>query len=302
MAWEFNDAERTECKRLLLWGLEEDLGRVGDLTSKAVIPADAKGAAVVVARRAGVVAGLPALPLLVRMQGFGVEVELLKSDGPVNAGDRLARYRGSLRGILAIERLGLNFLYRLSGVATLTAQFVAAVRGRLSSRGMQVQVCDTRKTTPGWRRLEKYAVRVGGGTNHRVGLFDAVLIKDNHLAGLAEQGGDPIETAVNAARSMSSSGITVEVEVDDLEQLKRALSVAPDYILLDNMSPDVLRQAVAMRDQSASSCLLEASGGVTLETIASIAETGVDRISVGALTHSAVGFDVALDYEKNPTA
>ena len=187
MAWDFNDAERTECKRLLLWGLEEDLGGVGDITSKAVIPPDAMGTAVVVARRAGVVAGLPALPLLTRLQEFGVEVAQLKSDGPVNAGDQLARYRGSLRGILAIERLGLNLLYRLSGVATLTAAFVAAVGTRRSSRDKPVQVCDTRKTTPGWRRLEKYAVRVGGGTNHRIGLFDAVLIKDNHLAGLADK-------------------------------------------------------------------------------------------------------------------
>jgi nicotinate-nucleotide pyrophosphorylase (carboxylating) len=297
MAWDFNDAERSECKRLLLWGLEEDLGRAGDITSKAVIPADAKGAAVVVARRAGVVAGLPALPLLTRMQDFGVEVELLKSDGPVNAGDRLARYRGSLRGILAIERLGLNFLYRLSGVATLTAKFVAAVGGRLSSRGKPVQVCDTRKTTPGWRRLEKYAVRVGGGTNHRVGLFDAVLIKDNHLAGLAEQGADPIETAVNAARSMHPTGITIEVEVDSSEQLKRALAVGPDYVLLDNMSLERLREAVEIRNRAESTASLEASGGVKLETIAAIAETGVDRISVGAMTHSAVGFDVALDYD-----
>src|SRR5262245_29106299 len=162
MAFDFNDAERAECKRLLLWGLEEDLGRAGDITSKATIPVDAKGAAVVVARKAGIVAGLPSLPLLTRMQGFGVAVEILRPDGPAAAGETLARYRGSLRGILAIERLGLNMLYRLSGVATLTAQYVRLVGDRRSSRGAPVQVCDTRKTTPGWRRLEKYAVRVGG--------------------------------------------------------------------------------------------------------------------------------------------
>jgi nicotinate-nucleotide pyrophosphorylase (carboxylating) len=298
MAWDFNDAERSECKRLLLWGLEEDLGRAGDVTSKAVIPADAKGAAVVVARRAGVIAGLPALPILARMQGFGVDVESLRSDGPVDKGDKLARYRGSLRGILAIERLGLNLLYRLSGVATLTARYVAAVGDRRSSRGEPIQICDTRKTTPGWRRLEKYAVRVGGGANHRMGLFDAVLIKDNHLAGLAEQWANAIETAVQAARTAHPNGMTIEIEVDSLEQLERALAVHPDYILLDNMTPDGLREAVAVRDRSgATDTLLEASGGVNLDTIASIAETGVDRVSVGALTHSAVGFDVALDYD-----
>jgi len=302
MAWEFSDVEKTECKRLLLWGLEEDLGRAGDITSKAVIPPDAKGSAVVVSRQSGVVAGLPALPILARMQDFGVEIELLKTDGPVKSGDRLARYRGSLRGILAIERLGLNFLYRLSGVATLTAQFVAAVGGRLSSRGKPVQVCDTRKTTPGWRTLEKYAVRVGGGVNHRVGLFDAVLIKDNHLAGLAEQGADPIKTAVAAARPMYPIDVTIEVEVDNLDQLRQALAAAPDYVLLDNMPLPMLREAVQIRDRLESTVLLEASGGVTLDTIGAIAETGVDRISVGALTHSAVGFDVALDYEKIPKA
>jgi len=301
MAFDFSDAERTECKRLLLWGLEEDLGRAGDVTSKTTIPADAKGAALVVARQSGVVAGLPAFPLLTRMQGFGVDVELLRSDGPVSAGEKLARYRGSLRGILAIERLGLNILYRLSGVATITAQYVAAIAGRLSSRGAPVQVCDTRKTTPGWRRLEKYAVRVGGGSNHRMGLYDAILLKDNHLAGLAEQGSDPIETAVRAAREAFPANMTIEVEVDDLAQLERALAMAPDYILLDNMSPDRLRQAVALRDRSGAPSLLEASGGVTLETIPAIASTGVDRISVGALTHSAPGFNLALDYEQSPS-
>jgi nicotinate-nucleotide pyrophosphorylase (carboxylating) len=299
MAADFNDAERTECKRLLLWGLEEDLGRAGDITSKAVIPSAAKGAAVVVARKAGVVAGLPALPLLTRMQGFGVEVELLKSDGPVAAGDKLARYRGSLRGILAIERLGLNVLYRLSGVATLTSKYVAAVEGMLSARAKSVEICDTRKTTPGWRRLEKYAVRIGGGTNHRMGLFDAVLIKDNHLAGLAEQDGNPIETAVKMAREAFPSGVVVEIEVDSLDQLRRALLVNPDIVLLDNMNVETLADAVKLRNELNSTALLEASGGVNLEVIRDIAVTGVDRISVGALTHSAVGFDVALDYERS---
>lgn len=294
---EFNDAERCECLRLLQWGFEEDLGPIGDITSQSVIPADAHGAAVVVARRSGFVAGLPALPMLAAMREFNVHVDLLKSDGPVAAGDKLARYRGSLRGILAIERLGLNMLYRLSGVATLTSHYVAAVAGIKSSLGRPVEVCDTRKTTPGWRRLEKYAVRIGGGMNHRMGLFDAVLIKDNHLAGLAEQGADPIGTAVGKARAMFPSGIVVEIEVDSLEQLRRALATNPDIVLLDNMKPPMLAEAVAIRNAAKSQASLEASGGVNLSTIAPIAATGVDRISVGALTHSAVGFDVALDYE-----
>jgi nicotinate-nucleotide pyrophosphorylase (carboxylating) len=293
----FNDAERDECQRLLQWGLEEDLGAAGDVTSQSVIPADANGAAVIVARMPGVVAGLPSLPMLATMRDFNVHVDLLKSDGRVAAGDKLARYRGSLRGILAIERLGLNMLYRLSGVATLTSRYVAAVDGLKSSRGKPVDVCDTRKTTPGWRRLEKYAVRIGGGTNHRMGLFDAVLIKDNHLAGLAEQGADPIGTAVGKAREMFPSEIVVEIEVDSLEQLRRALATNPDIVLLDNMKPAMLAEAMAIRNAAKSPALLEASGGVNLSTIAAIAGTGVDRISVGALTHSAVGFDLALDYE-----
>jgi nicotinate-nucleotide pyrophosphorylase (carboxylating) len=199
----------------------------------------------------------------------------------------LATVTGPLRAILAAERTALNFLQRLSGVATLTHKFVAAIEG------FRTQVLDTRKTTPGWRRLEKYAVRAGGGTNHRFGLHDAILIKDNHLAGL---GGD-VRRAVEAARAATGNGrVPVEVEVDTLEQLESALSARADIVLLDNMTLDQLRSAVEHRDSIAPEVKLEASGGVTLTTVRDIAATGVDRISVGAITHSAPALDIGLDF------
>jgi nicotinate-nucleotide pyrophosphorylase (carboxylating) len=194
--------------------------------------------------------------------------------------------------LLMMERTALNFLQRLSGIATLTARFVAEVAGT------KAVILDTRKTTPGWRALEKYAVRCGGGTNHRFGLYDAVLIKDNHLAWLAE-GGDPIGRAVAAARAGAPKGNKfIEVEVDTLEQLDRALEVGPDIILVDNLGPEKLAEAVRRRDAKAPGILLEASGGVTLETVRGLALTGVDRISVGALTHSAPALDIGLDFDR----
>ncbi|MGL5096046.1 MAG: carboxylating nicotinate-nucleotide diphosphorylase, partial [Planctomycetia bacterium] len=178
------------------------------------------------------------------------------------------------------------------GVASLTARYVAAVAQAPNNRAV---VCDTRKTTPGWRLLEKYAVRVGGGTNHRFGLYDGVLIKDNHLAALARKHFNPIRVAVERARTANPPGTVVEVEVDTLEQLDQALAVVPDIVLLDNMPPAMMREAVARRDAVAPTVLLEASGGIHLETVAVVAATGVDRISVGALTHSAPALDLALD-------
>jgi nicotinate-nucleotide pyrophosphorylase (carboxylating) len=205
----------------------------------------------------------------------------------VERGTTLATVAGSLRGILAAERTALNFLQRMSGVATLTRKFVDA------AAGFKVKLLDTRKTTPGWRLLEKYAVRCGGGTNHRMGLYDGILIKDNHLAGL----GGSVRKAVEQARAYpGNAGLPVEVEVDTLEQLEVALAVRADIVLLDNMTLEQLRLAVARRDAIASGVLLEASGGVNLTTVRDIAATGVDRISVGAFTHSATALDIALDY------
>jgi len=193
-----------------------------------------------------------------------------------------------LRALLVAERPALNFLQRLSGIATLTRRYVDAVAGT------RPQILDTRKTTPGWRLLEKYAVRTGGGHNLRLGLFDGILIKDNHLAGL---GGD-VKKVIRLARSLpANAGLPVEVEVDSLDQLAVALAEKPEIVLLDNMGPDLLRKAVAMRDSNSPTTLLEASGGVTLDTVRPSAETGVDRISVGALTHSAPALDIALDYQ-----
>ena len=199
----------------------------------------------------------------------------------------IATVSGSLRSILAAERTALNFLQRLSGIASLTRKFVEA------AAGYRAKILDTRKTTPGWRLLEKYAVRMGGGINHRMGLFDAILIKDNHLAGLK---GD-LRKAVEMARSYpGNAGLPVEVEVDSLGQLNDALAVRAEIVLLDNMNLDELRSAVVQRDAVAPGVLLEASGGVNLFTVRDIASTGVDRISVGALTHSAPALDIALDY------
>jgi nicotinate-nucleotide pyrophosphorylase (carboxylating) len=205
----------------------------------------------------------------------------------VRPGDPLLRLSGGARGILSAERVALNFVQRLSGVATLTRRFVEAIGPS------KAKILDTRKTTPGWRRFEKYAVVCGGGTNHRFGLFDMVLIKDNHLAALRDQAPNPIAAAVSRARARYPH-LRVEVEADDLRQVEQALAAGADVILLDNMRPADLRQAVALVGGRAKT---EASGGVTLETVAAIAQTGVDFISVGALTHSARAVDIALDLE-----
>src|SRR5262249_6712716 len=196
-----------------------------------------------------------------------------------------------MRSLLGMERMALNFLQQLSGIATLTAQFVAEVAGT------GAVILDTRKTTPAWRALEKYAVRCGGGRNHRFGLYDDVLIKDNHLAWLASAR-DPLGQAIRAARAGAPPGTMVSVEVDTLEQLDRALQCAPDVILVDNLGPTALTEAVRRRNERAPGVLLEASGGITLATVAALARTGVDRISVGALTHSAPALDIGLDFER----
>jgi nicotinate-nucleotide pyrophosphorylase (carboxylating) len=291
----FTPTETTACRRLIEIALEEDLGTVGDLTSQAVIPADLTGRAVVIARAYGVLAGLPAAELAFAAIDPQVVFEPFLADTTtVQPGTQLARITGPLRSILTGERTALNFLQHLSGIASLTRRFVEAVRG------LRCQILDTRKTTPGWRLLEKYAVRQGGGHNHRMGLCDGVLIKDNHLAALKD-GPQPISSAVQAALRHVGGSVPVEIEVDNLDQLEEALACAPEIILLDNMELDDLQVAVRLRNElldpeADGGTLLEASGGVTLANVRAIAETGVDRISVGALTHSAPALDIALDY------
>lgn len=281
-------AEAESANALIRLALAEDLGTTGDRTSLATIPEPTQASAAFVARGAGVVAGLPVAELVCR--AVSAELRFLQTvpDGTATVrGTALATVKGPLRAILAAERTALNFLQRLSGVASMTHKYVEA------ASGFRAKVLDTRKTTPGWRLLEKYAVRAGGGSNHRVGLYDGILIKDNHIAGL---GGD-VRKSVEAARAYpGNAGLPVEVEVDTLDQLEHALAVKADIVLLDNMTNDQLRAAVARRDAVSPTTLLEASGGVNLTTVRGIAATGVDRISVGALTHSAPALDIGLDY------
>ncbi len=289
---DFGDTERGNTEALIELALAEDLGSTGDLTARVTIPAEASGAARFVARSEGVLAGLPVVAILAERFGLTPGWRPGRHDGDrIARGDVIAQVGGSMRNLLAMERTALNFLQRLSGVATMTARFVAEIAGT------KAVILDTRKTTPGWRALEKYAVRCGGGSNHRIGLYDAVLIKDNHLAWL-DATGDPIGRAIASARAEAPSGTTIEIEVDSLDQLDRALACRPDIILVDNFSPDALAEAVRRRDANAPGLALEVSGGVTLATVGALARTGVDRISVGALTHSAPALDIALDFER----
>jgi nicotinate-nucleotide pyrophosphorylase (carboxylating) len=284
----FTAAEAAACRTLVDLALAEDVGPTGDRTSVALIPADQPGKAAFVVRTPGVVAGLPAATMVCAAVDPALVFATQVADGSaVNCGDTLAVVSGPLRSILSAERTALNFLQRLSGVASLTRRYVDAITGT------RAKVLDTRKTTPGWRLLEKYAVRMGGGTNHRLGLYDGILIKDNHLAGL----GSDIPKAIAAARGFpGNAGLPVIVEVDTLDQLDAALPCRPEIVLLDNMTPDLMRHAVKRRDAVSPTTLLEASGGVNLTTVPGIAAAGVDRISVGALTHSAPALDIALDY------
>lgn len=286
-------------RRLLELARDEDLGPGGDISSVATVPESAAGEAVLVSRGAGVAAGLAVVPEL--LEAFGVRLDLtgFLSDGErVTKGSRLGVVRGRKRDILLVERTMVNIIGRLSGVATRTATFVDAL-----GTGVRARLYDTRKSTPGLRVLEKYAVRCGGGMCHRLGLWDAVLIKDNHLAGVAlgDLPGFVAASARRARQAAADHGVAlqfIEVEVDSLRQLERVLTVEPglvDVVLLDNMSANDLRQAVTMRDGAGSPVLLEASGGVRLESVRLIAETGVDRISVGSLTHGATWLDIALD-------
>jgi nicotinate-nucleotide pyrophosphorylase (carboxylating) len=263
--------------------LAEDLGLAGDITTNATIPAAARARAVFAARKPGVISGLAVAAHTFAALDPGIRFESLVADSAaVATGTAVARVSGSARAILTGERVALNFMGRMSGIATLTRLYVDAVKGTRAA------IVDTRKTTPGLRAFEKYAVRCGGGFNHRVGLFDAILIKDNHIVAA---GG--IGQAITAARAHAGHLVKIEVEVDTLAQLDEVLAHKVDVVLLDNMTTAQLREAVT---RVGGRMLTEASGGVTLDTVRSIAETGVDLISVGALTHSAPVLDLGLDF------
>jgi len=300
---EWDAALEDDCRQLVRLAVREDLDRHLDWTTVALVPEDSRGQAHVVLRQPGVIAGLAAAGTIIAEMEADIEWQVVVDDSTIVSADTVvAEMAGNARDMLTAERPLLNLLGRLSGIATLTRQYVRAVEGT------QARVYDTRKTTPGWRRLEKYAVRCGGGCNHRTGLFDAVLIKDNHLAVRAKSDDDAISpaAAVTCVRQFLATTFSddargdmiVEVEVDTLEQLGDALAAGPDILLLDNMTPQQLRQAVQTRDaaQTDRRTELEASGGVNLDTVRDIAQSGIDRISVGSLTHSAVSLDIGLDW------
>jgi nicotinate-nucleotide pyrophosphorylase (carboxylating) len=285
-----------DLNRLILTARREDLGPRGrDITSRLLIPADARATAELRSRAAGRWCGTPLLQPIAHAFDRDIRVEPLLDDGAIlEPGAVVARFSGPLRAVLAMERVTLNFVTHLSGIATLTARYVAAIAGTHAA------IYDTRKTLPGLRGLEKYAVVCGGGVSHRFGLHDAILAKDNHLAAWAP--GDlpaAITMAIIKARHLKPAPTFIEVEVDTLDQLAMVLAIEepgrPDMVLLDNMTPQQLTAAVALRARVAPRVALEASGGVNLQTVAAIAASGVDRISVGALTHSAPALDLGLD-------
>ena len=264
--------------------LAEDLGRGGDITSDNVIPSEARARVVMATRESGVIAGLDAAETAFRIVDASLTIKRLKPEGAeVKAGDEVMEIEGHALSILTAERVALNFVGHLSGIATLTQKMVRAVGNH------KAKICSTRKTTPGLRALEKYAVRAGGGINHRLGLDDAILIKDNHIA---IAGG--VTPALRRAKESAGHMIKIEIEVDTLEQLREVLTQGADVIMLDNMSLEDMAEAVKLVDGCA---IVEASGGVTLERIPKIAATGVDMISSGALTHSAPNFDIGLDFK-----
>jgi nicotinate-nucleotide pyrophosphorylase (carboxylating) len=299
---EWDEAVEDDCRQIVRLAVREDLDRLFDWTTVCLVPSDTPARAAVVARSSGVVCGLRAAKLALGEMDAQLHWSPAVEDGAqIAAGQTLATIDGPARSLLTAERIVLNLIGRLSGIATLTRKYAGAVAGT------KARIYDTRKTTPGWRRLEKYAVRSGGGNNHRTGLFDAILIKDNHLAlGRAATGAAHLTPALAVRRACELANsmdedraaprLLIEVEVDTLEQLEEVLPEGPDIVLLDNMSLYDLRRAVELRDRLAPAVELEASGGVNLQTVGSIAATGVERISVGALTHSATSLDVGLDW------
>lgn len=295
----WNEQLEDDCRQLVRLAVREDLDRYCDWTTVSLVAPETMAKASIAARDAGIISGLRIAQLALDEMEAQAQLELLAADGDrVAAGEPVAVFAGSARDMLTSERILLNFLGRLSGVATLTNEFVTR------TQHTKARIYDTRKTTPGWRRLEKYAVRTGGGYNHRVGLFAAVMIKDNHLALCHDHHLSPAK-AVSKTKAFlrrardgdeTLGQIIVEVEVDTFEQFRDVLSAQPDIVLLDNMSCDELKKCVAYRDDHAPDIELEASGGVNLDTVGEIAATNVDRISVGALTHSAVNLDLGLDW------
>ncbi|MCX2723749.1 carboxylating nicotinate-nucleotide diphosphorylase [Roseibium salinum] len=262
--------------------LLEDWGRAGDITSQATLPAEAQATAVISSRKPGVLAGIGFAESAFRQTDTALRFEQIGQDGDrLAAGDVVARIEGPARALLSAERVALNYLGHLSGIATATSRFADLIAHT------KADIVCTRKTTPGLRAFEKYAVRCGGGANHRFGLDDAILIKDNHIA---VAGG--VALAVNAARAFAGHLVKIEVEVDTLEQLEEALTAGPDVVMLDNMPPEMLKQAVGI---AAGRVLLEASGGIELDTVKAVAEAGVDLISSGWITHSAPVLDLGLD-------
>jgi nicotinate-nucleotide pyrophosphorylase (carboxylating) len=303
------DAETTaDCIQLIDMALAEDIGAANlkdgrDCTTDSIVPGSVTASAAFVSRASGVVCGVEVAKLVIDRHALTLKLDCHLNDGDrVEPGQTIAVISGPAAEILVLERTCLNFMCRLSGISSFARQYMDEIRGTNAC------VLDTRKTTPGWRRLEKYAVACGGGQNHRMGLYDAVMIKDNHLAFRRSQAENKSLTIPNAikvvrdwingnAQTLPNGSETVlQLEVDNLDQLEIALETSVDIVLLDNMSNDQLRSAVALRNERAPKVLLEASGGVNLSTIAGIAATGVERISVGALTHSATNFDIGLDW------
>lgn len=309
---EFSPETAADALKLVELSLTEDTGSASlesgvDCTTDSIVPHDATASAAFVSRKTGVVSGVEVARLVAEKFAPRVELTCEINDGEVVAPKQtIATLSGPAHDILTIERTCLNFMCRLSGISTLTREFVDLVSGT------KAQVLDTRKTTPGWRRLEKYAVACGGGSNHRMGLYDAVMLKDNHLAFFRSQVEDDSEIIPKAllqsrkwildhASTLPNGEKTIlQLEVDTIDQFEGAIAKSnetiPDIVLLDNMTTEQLTKAVEIRDENAPEVLLEASGGVNLDTIAGIAATGVDRISVGALTHSAINFDIGLDW------
>lgn len=278
-----------DIRALIDLALSEDIG-TGDITSLATVPADRTATAVMLAKQEGVLSGIDVAREVFRTVDPDVTFESLKENGDVlEDREHIAIVRGNARSILTAERTALNFVQRLSGVASITSEYAAAVAGTTA------RVVDTRKTTPGMRLLQKRAVIHGGGSNHRFGLADGVLIKDNHLAAIG--GPTRITDAINAARNTAPHTLKVEVEVTSLDELREALDAGADIVMLDNMDTPTMAEAVAIRDAHSNHPLLEASGGITLERLPEIAMTGIDLISSGALTHSAPSLDISLDIQ-----
>lgn len=289
----FAQLETVAAERLLDLALQEDLADAVDVTSESTISMDARGRVQIVSRSVGIISGIPIIKQVLAAVDESLTLDSTINDGSrVASGTVVATMSGPVRGLLTAERTILNFMTHLSGIATLTSEFVQ------QAKGTNAIILDTRKTLPGWRVLAKYAVRCGGGTNHRMGLFDGCLIKDNHIASWRERHEDgSLAELITDVRSQLGGKLPIEIEVDTIEQLTDVLVASPEIVLLDNMTNDELAQAVSARDLASPSTQLEASGGVNIETVAGIARTGVDRISVGALTHSAPNFDLGFDWQ-----